>query len=320
MKSDLLKLLKSKDDYVSGEEISQIFNVSRSAIWKHIKALKEAGYVIEGVSKKGYKLISSPDLLSKEEILSELNTKFIGKNIEYFSEVPSTNDTAKSLSSTAQDGTLIITEKQAGGKGRLGRIWSSPSGGIWMSLLLKPTIEPIQANKITQITAAALINCLSDIGINGKIKWPNDIYINGKKAVGILTEMKCDMEVVHYLVVGIGINVNLNAEDFPEDVLKTATSLKIEFDKEFNRTEIITKFLKEFEELYLSFVNDNKLDKVVDICKKNSIILDKDAYLVRGNTKEKVHCIGINDQGELMVRDEKGNVKAVISGEITFRI
>lgn len=316
MNNDLINLLKNNSDYISGEELSQKFNISRAAIWKQIRALKEAGYEIEGVSKKGYKLISCPDLIIEKEISDNLTTSFIGKNIKYYNEVTSTNEVAKTLANESVDGTLIISEKQFGGKGRLGRVWSSPLGGIWTSIIIKPEIEPINANKITQIAAASLIKVLHKYNVNAKIKWPNDIYINNKKFAGILTEMKCDMDRIHYLIVGIGMNINIS--NFPDEISKIATSIKLETNKEYNRSEFLANFLNEFENLYLDFINHNNFKSSLDICKNNSILLDKDAYLITSNNKEKVHCIGINDDGMLIIKDSKGEIKSVISGEITF--
>ena len=318
MKSKLLDLLRNSNDYISGEELSKIFNVSRSAIWKHMKSLKEDGYEIEGISKKGYKLISSPDIIEENTIISNTKTKIIGKNIKYYKQVKSTNETAKLLAESSLDGTLVLSEIQSGGKGRLGRIWASPKGGIWMTLILKPDIDPIYANKITQIAAAALINVFNSYNIETKIKWPNDIYLNGKKLCGILTEMKCDMDRIHYIILGIGINVNLNPSDFNSEIKNKATSLKLEFNKTFNRSLLVANFLTEFEKLYLPFVSENNFKEVVKICKENSIILDKDAFWIRGNEKIKVHCIGLNDDGALIVKDENNKLHDVISGEITF--
>lgn len=318
MKNDLLKLLKDSNDYVSGEQISEKFNVSRSAIWKHIKALKDMGYEIEGVSKKGYKLLSSPDLLIEGEINKNLNTKFIGKNIFHYSNVTSTNETAKKLANDAADGSIIISEEQRIGRGRLGRAWTSPKGGIWFSIILKPKIEPIYGSKITQIVAAALVESLKKIDITAQIKWPNDIYVNGRKLCGILTEMKCDMERINYLIVGIGINANIPIDAYPEEVQKIATSLEIEKKSPIDRSKVLCDFLYEFENFYLQLVENNDFSRVIQICRDNSLILDKDAYLITSAGKEKVRCLGLNDDGELIVCDSRGISRSVVSGEITF--
>ena len=181
MKEKILKLLSESDDYISGEKISQTLGVTRASVWKHIKTLKEDGYEIDGISKKGYKLISTPDIISIFEINKYLKTNFIAKNIKYYKSLQSTNLTAKENASSLNDGSVIISEIQEGGVGRFKRAWTSPAGGIWFSIILKPNIEPYLASKITIICAAALIKTLNSMNINAFIKWPNDIYVNGKK-------------------------------------------------------------------------------------------------------------------------------------------
>ncbi len=321
MNEKLIELLKSSNDYISGEEISKEFGLTRASVWKHIKALKELGYEIEGVSRKGYKLISCPDIIVPSEISSYLNTKFMGREVFYFQEISSTNDYGKTLEGKAKNGALVVSETQVGGKGRLGRVWKSPKGGLWFSLYLTPSIEPMKASKITQVAAAALVKVLyEEFNINAKIKWPNDVYINNKKATGILTEMKCEMERINYLIVGIGINVNIEPCDFHEDVKDTATSIFIEAGKKINRTELLGKFLNTFEELYIDVVDNNNFSNVVNICRTHSLLINKQVYWIVGNNVTPVKCLGINDEGELIVKTEDGNVTNVISGEITTKI
>lgn len=320
MKDKILKFLQKNQNYISGEDISKHLNVSRTAIWKHINNLKNEGYIIEGIPKKGYKLISSPNLIIKDEIINNLITSHIGRNIIHLNESSSTNESAKDLSSSNVDGTLIISNIQTNGKGRLGRVWTSPNGGIWMSLILKPEIEPQDAHKITQIAAAALVITLENLPVNAKIKWPNDLYINGKKVAGILTEMKCDMDRIHHLIVGIGINANINKEDFNVEVKDIATSLSQELNKEINRNLLIADFLNNFEKLYFPFIKENNFKKTIEICKEKSFIISKEAYLLTFNKKERVQVIGIDDEGQLIVKDENGIIKNVLSGEITFHL
>lgn len=317
MNNDLLSVLKKANDYISGEELSRIFNISRAAIWKQIKVLKEKGYVIDGQTNKGYKLISSPDLIDKKELLNSLETKFIGKNIFYLDSVTSTNEYAKEKANNTDNGTIVVSEIQTKGKGRLGRNFISPKGGIWTSVILKPSIDPIEASKLTQVAACALIKSLSKIQIKALIKWPNDIYVNGKKICGILTEMSSDMDRINYLIIGIGININLTSKDFPKELLSTSTSLKIEENRDFNRCEILASFYNEFEKLYIDATENNDYSEVFHVCNKNSLVINKDVYLITFNKKEKVTCLGIDEEGALIVKDSTGNVKKVISGEIT---
>ncbi|ACD53219.1 biotin--acetyl-CoA-carboxylase ligase [Clostridium botulinum] len=322
MENKILNKLKNSTEYISGETLSLELNVSRSAIWKHIKTLKNKGYVIDGISNKGYKLISSPNTLFPSEIDPLLKTKEIAKTIQYYFELPSTNKTAKQLAdnNNANNGTLIIAEKQTLGKGRFDRKWTSPSSGIWMSLILKPNIPPSEASKITQIAAASVYKALLNFGINVSIKWPNDIFINGKKLCGILTEMKCDIDRIHYLVLGIGLNVNLNAEEITDELKDIATSLKLEFNKTFSKSLILSEILNNFEPLYEKFILENNICEVLNICRQNSNLLNQKAKLITYHKEEIVTCIGINDNGELIVKDADGYEKAVTSGEISFRV
>jgi len=319
MEDKILNQLKQAKDYISGESLSTILNVSRAAIWKHIKNLKSKGYIIDGVSNKGYKLISSPDLLNKSELLSILKTSVLGKNIIHFDDIDSTNIKAKELAQkNIENGSIIIAEKQTLGNGRFNRKWVSPSGGLWFSLILRPTIPPTEAPKITQIAAASIYKTLSELNIMSTIKWPNDILLNDKKLCGILAEMKCDMDSVHYLVLGIGMNINIDESDFDENIKSIATSLKIEFNKEFERREILAKFLNHFEILYNKFLNNLDLSETISICRSHSNIFGKQAKLISYNAEEIVTCISLSDAGDLIVKDSLGNEKAVLTGEISF--
>lgn len=319
MEDRILNELKNAEDYISGETLSSSLNVSRAAIWKHIKNLKSKGYLIDGVSNKGYKLISSPDLINKSEVLSLIRTSMIGKNIIYFDDIDSTNIKGKELAQkNIEDGSLIISEKQTLGNGRFNRKWVSPNGGLWFSLVLRPNIPPTEAPKITQIAAASIYKTLNDLNINSTIKWPNDIIINDKKLCGILAEMKCDMDQVHYLILGVGMNVNINEDDFDESIKSTATSLKIQFNKQFNRNKILAEFLNHFEVLYNKFLTTLDLSETISICKANSNVFGKKAKLITYNNEEIVTCVSLSDAGDLIVRDSLGNEKAVLTGEISF--
>ncbi|SFC57105.1 biotin--[acetyl-CoA-carboxylase] ligase [Clostridium uliginosum] len=321
MELKILNKLKNSSGYISGELLSSHLNISRSAIWKHIKSLKDKGYIIEGVSKKGYKLISSPDLLNPVEIIPLLKTTEIGKDIKYFNELTSTNDKAKELGkSDVQSGTLVIAEKQTLGKGRFDRQWISPNGGIWFTLILRPDIPPTEASKITQIAAASIYKALLELDIKVNIKWPNDIFLNGKKICGILTEMKCDMDRIHYLIVGVGINANIESNDIPNELKEIATSLKIELKQNFKRTEILANFLNHFEQLYNKFILNIDISEVISICRANSNIINNKAKLVTYNKEEIVTCVSLTDNGELVVKDADGKEKIITSGEISFRI
>lgn len=319
MKEEILNLLKSNRNYVSGEEISKLIGITRSSVWKYINMLKKDGYIIDGVSNKGYKLISEADLISLNEIKSNLTTNFMGKELHYFKEVASTNSTAKDLAiKDAPNGTLVISEIQTSGKGRLGRVWTSPKGGIWASLILRPDIEPINCPKITLIAAAAEAITLESYNLKPEIKWPNDLLLKNKKFSGILTEMSCDMDRVNYIILGFGINVNLSKEDIPHDLLDKATSLSIECGCNLNRTELLCNYLQNFETLYNEFIFNNSIDKTIDICRKNSMLIGKKIIITSRDTDENVFCIDIAPSGELLVKDSLGKERLIFSGEASL--
>lgn len=319
LKSKILNLLKENHEFISGEKLSDEFNMTRAGIWKHMKALKEDGYIIESVSGKGYKLTSSPDILTYEEIKKDLKTSKIGRNIYYYDSIDSTNKKAMDLALTKKEGTVVVAEEQSQGKGRLGREWISPkSKGIYMSIILKPDIEPMKASKTTLIGAAAVNNALLKIGIKSEIKWPNDILINGKKLCGILTEMSGQLNMVDYLVMGIGINVNLNKNDIPEELKDKATSINIEEGKTINRKSLMANILNELEKLYLDFIDNDDLSNTIDICRKNSAILGKKINVIRGKETRRGLALGISDSGELIV-DFQGIRENIYSGEVSIR-
>ncbi len=321
MKKEILNILKSNDDFISGQILSDQFGITRAAIWKYITQLKKEGYEIESISRKGYRLISSPDLISSEEITPLLETKVFGKNIIHYDSIHSTNSQAKLLCDEGlQEGSVILSEEQTSGRGRLGRNWSSPKGSsISMSIVLKPEINPVHVSKVTQISAAALSLAFEDMDVQCNIKWPNDIIINNKKVCGILTEMSSELNKINYVVMGIGINVNIDEAAFPDDIKDIATSLKIEYGKHFSRKQIIASFLKHFEKLYFEFINTGSAEISFEICRKRSLLLGKDIYVIRGSERTPAKAVSIDENGELLVQYADGILSNLISGEVSVR-
>lgn len=312
MKNRVLEMLQSAEGYISGEEISRRLGISRNAVWKHINKLRSEGYGIESVTNRGYRLKSLPDLISAEKIQDGLNTEFIGRKIVCMEETDSTNNTAKA-SSDMPDGTLFISEIQTGGKGRLGRAWSSPKGiGIWMSLLLKPEILPQDVAQITLIVGMA---AAKSVGCGAKIKWPNDVVIGTKKLCGILTEMSAEIERVNYIVAGIGINVN--TESFDGKLGEKATSLYIETGKKYERCGIIRAFLEEFEVLYKKFLTGG-IAALTEDYRQLCVTIGREVSVIYPNRTINGKAVGINDEGELIVETENGII-AVSSGEVSVR-
>ncbi|RMD03032.1 biotin--[acetyl-CoA-carboxylase] ligase [Clostridium autoethanogenum] len=319
---EVLYLLKeNRNDFVSGQLISEKLGVSRTAIWKYIKTLKEEGYTIDSSSKKGYKLISSPDILTSEEIKCYLNTKYIGKKIIHYESIGSTNTTAKKLAEQEEEnGTIIIAEEQTAGRGRIGRTWSSPKyKSIYFSIILRPNVNPMEVPKITQIIAAAIIEGLKELKIEAKVKWPNDIVIDGKKVCGILTEMSGELNKVNYVIPGIGINVNLNKEDFQEDILNKATSLKIETGSTMDRKVILGTILNKFEPLYEEFVQKGTIESSIEVCKNNSAAIGKNIRIIQNKSERQAKAVDLAEDGRLIVQYENGSFEKLISGEISIR-
>ncbi len=311
-------ILSNGEDFVSGEELSRQLGISRTAIWKHINTLRDEGYDIESVNRKGYRLKSSTkDLLNPQNIYHSLETDFIGKKIIHFDSIDSTNDYLKKIGNETQEGTVIISEEQTKGKGRLGRSWQSkPSEGIWMSILLKPKIAPYKAPFITLIAGAAIVKALNNLNVPAKIKWPNDIIINNKKLSGVLTELSAEIERINYVVVGIGMNVK--TKSFDDEINDKATSLHNE-NYMLYRVDIVTQILKEIENLYDKYINNNSKQEVLQICRKYSAVINKDIYLIQNDEKELVRCIDINDDGNLIVINSNDEIKEIFSGEVSIR-
>ncbi|MCM0650949.1 biotin--[acetyl-CoA-carboxylase] ligase [Clostridium swellfunianum] len=322
MKQEILKLLKENTTgFISGQDISDKLGVSRTAIWKYINQIKEDGYEIESVSKKGYKIISSPDLLTYEEIEPYLNTTFIGRNILHFDSIDSTNSRAKQMSDSIEaDGTVLIGEEQTNGRGRLGRSWVSPKyKGVWMSVFLRPDLNPMEAVKLTQIAAAAVVEAAKELKITTLVKWPNDIVVNHKKICGILTEMSAELTRINYVVVGIGINVNIDELDFPEDIKEIATSLKVETKCSVNRQELVGRILNNFERLYLKFIEENDIKISLDICRANSALIGNDIIVIKKEENVTARALDIDEEGRLLVQYKDGRQEFIISGEVSIR-
>ena len=320
MKSKTLKILKENSkNFISGEKISNEIGITRAGVWKHIEALRQEDYEIETVKGKGYRLVRSPDILSYEEIEPYLNTEFIGRNIIHFHSIDSTNKEAKSLASSLEEGSVLISEEQTRGRGRLGREWISPKGkGIWMSIVLKPELEPERLSRITLIGAASIFKALENIGIVSEIKWPNDILISKKKIAGILTEMSGELNMIHHLVMGIGINVNLDIDDIPEGLRHKASSLKIEENREINRQKLTGNILNEFEKYYIEFKKYGSIDSVIEILKSNSALIGKEVRIISGKKERIGLARDINYKGELLVEFEEG-IESIDSGEVSIR-
>ena len=319
MKSEILEALRETDGYVSGQDLCNKFGVSRTAVWKAIKQLKEAGYEIEAVPNKGYHIVSAPDLMNKVELESIRNTTWAGQEIYYYDVTDSTNIRAKELAEEGHpSGTLVVADRQESGRGRRGRSWDSPSGtGIFMTLLLKPEMNPNHASMLTLVAAMAVARAISKCAdTEALIKWPNDIVIGGKKICGILTEMSAQFDFINHIVIGIGINVH--NEHFPEEIAETAGSILLQTGKRIRRAELIEQILEQFEHYYAIFMETEDLSGLVK--EYNSILVNMNKSVRVLDPKEPFEgkAMGITKKGELIV-DTWESRKMVSSGEVSVR-
>lgn len=320
MKEEILRLLRGADGYISGQELCNRFGVSRTAVWKAINQLKEAGYEIEAQQNKGYRLMAAPDLMTEAEIKSLLHTDWVAKEVLYFETIDSTNTKAQELAEKGYpSGTLVVADKQESGKGRRGRSWVSPSGtGIFMTLMIKPDINPNNASMLTLVAALAVAKAITSVtGEEAMIKWPNDIVVNGKKVCGILTEMNAQFDYINHIVVGIGINVH--NESFPEEISQMASSLMIEAGgKRFHRAQIIAETMSYFEQYYDTFLKTQDLSALVREYDKLLVNRNKSVRVLDPKEPFDGKAMGITPKGELIV-DTWESRKLVSSGEVSVR-
>ena len=315
----LSRFLNANNEPISGQQLADEFGISRTAIWKHLQTLQDEGYTFETIKKKGYLLTTTPDRVDPARITSYLETARLGHTIRYFEEITSTQTFAHELvRNGAKDGTVVVAESQSAGKGRMARPWESTKGkGIWMTIIIRPNVLPHQAPQFTLIAAVAVVNAIKSLhkSINPEIKWPNDILIDGKKCTGILTEMIAEMDGVQALLIGIGINVNQQKEDFPEELQNIATSLSIEANEKLNRAKLIAttlKYLEKYIDLYLQV----GFEPIKTLWEEFSGTIGK---RIKATTLREVvegMAIGITSDGVLEVKVDDGEIKRIYSADI----
>ena len=320
MNTDVLRMLKDTESYLSGQEICERLKVSRTAVWKVIKQLEAEGYEIEAVRNRGYRLKMAGDILTRAELESSVDTVWAGKNILYFDETDSTNTEAKQAAEKgAPHGTLAVADYQTMGKGRRGRSWTSPHGvGVWMSIVLRPELHPSCASMLTLVAALAVADGIEKVcGLNPVIKWPNDLVINGKKVCGILTEMSTELECINYVVTGIGINANL--EEFPEELRGVATSLLMESGTRVKRSLLIGAVMEAFERYYAIFMEHENMEGLLETYNLRLANRDNQVRVLLPGGEYTGTALGIDKTGELLVRTEDGSIRRVLSGEVSVR-
>ncbi len=305
--------------YVSGEEIGRRLGSSRAAVWKQVQALRRRGYGIEGARGAGYRLLGRPDRIEEADLLSRLPPDSMWKSFHLFPVTDSTNLRAALLAeSGAPHGTVLCADSQTGGRGRLGRTWESPPGlNLYVSLLVRPGIDPREAPRLTLVAAVALAEAVEEAaGIPAALKWPNDLYLGGKKAAGILAEMSADPDRVRHVVVGIGVNVNAGSEDFPAYLRARATSLKRETARDHLRVDLLARILLRFEEAYGSFLS-NGLEGLLPRWNRRCLLSGRRVRLRHGERESRGTAIRVDAEGALLFRPEgESRAHRIHSGEI----
>ena len=315
----ILRLFGKEGDFLSGEAISRELNVSRTAIWKQISALRQAGYVIEAVPSRGYRLLSVPDLVTAGGIEVHLNSSVIGRRLVCLDSTVSTNvDAFKLAEDGAEEGTVVLAESQSSGKGRIGRRWESPAGvNLYCSVVLRPGIMPYEAPQLTFLSAVAVARAIeAATGLQPQIKWPNDILIQGRKVAGLLNEMSAETDGINFVILGIGVNLNMSADQFPSDLRHPATSLLLESGRSVGRCRFAALLLNELDRLYLAFCASGfgpvrqEWQQRCNAHGRRLAVSDSGRELVSGM------FAGIDGDGALLVERSDGVVERILCGDV----
>src|SRR5487761_1992466 len=317
----ILSALRASPDGVSGAQLAEQLGISRAAIWARIEELRRLGYDIEASPHVGYRLVSSPDALHADDLIARLGkTRVIGRDIQVFEETTSTNDVMEKLARDGvKEGVVVFAESQTKGRGRLGRKWLSPERkGLWFSVLLRPELRPQEATQLTVASATALRRAIAaETGLSPEIKWPNDILIGDKKVAGILTELSAEVDRVKHIILGIGVDVNLDAGELPPELRKTATSLKLETGGMVSRAELAVAILQALDEDYAR-IGAGRFAAVADEWEAHCATIGKNVTVLIGDRKICGRAEALDDDGALLVRTEHGHLERIIGGDVTL--
>jgi len=318
----ILKLLReTSGDYLSGNSVADHLAISRSTVWKYVVALRKRGYEIEAHPHLGYRLISSPDLLYPEEVRYGLQTSIMGRWILCYQRVRSTNALALQIAQQgASEGTLVVAEEQTAGRGRLGRLWYSPPGvGLWASLILRPHMPPSRVFHLAICGALAVAETVyQTTHLPVRVKWPNDVLVRGKKLSGVLTETQADLDSVHFVILGVGINVNHRSQDFPEDLRSKATSIRLELGRSISRLGLLRDLLLKFEEMYGLF-QEQGLVPFLDRWRQLSWILGRRVMVHIGERIFSGQAVDIEETGALVLEETSGKRRRLLAGDVSFQ-
>jgi len=322
MDEEILQLLREHPSaFLSGEEISRRLKVTRTAVWKRVKRLRTLGYEIEASTRSGYRLIRSPDLLTPSEVKPLLTTKWMGKMIHYYHSIDSTNSKAYQLAlEGAEEGEVVIAESQVKGRGRLGRHWFSPSFlNLYLSVILRPQIPPHQASLVTLMAAVATANAIQRYsGLLPLIKWPNDILLRGRKVAGLLNEIHSEMDRIHFVILGIGVNLNMDGKMFSEEIRSVATSLKREMGQTISRKAFLQSLLEELERWYAIFLKEGGAT-VLEAWRDRAKIEGKRVKVTSfGETLSGV-AVDVDSDGALILETKDGKQKRIVAGDVEYK-
>jgi BirA family biotin operon repressor/biotin-[acetyl-CoA-carboxylase] ligase len=317
----LSALREAGEGGVCGADLSEQLGISRAAIWARIEELRKLGYDIQASPHEGYSLKAAPDLLHADDLLSRLaGVQVIGRDIRVFQETTSTNDVIEKLAhDCVKEGVVVFAECQTKGRGRLGRDWLSPKGkGLWFSVLLRPNIPPQAATQITIASATALARAIrTHTALNCEIKWPNDILVRGKKVCGILTEMSAELDRINHVVLGVGVDVNLDPADFPLDLRPMASSLKIQSGRHLRRAELATDILRELDADYLRLTH-GKFPEISDEWEQHCNTIGQEIQIVLGERVLRGRAESLDSDGALLLRTTHGHLERIIGGDVTL--
>ena len=317
----ILSALRENADGVSGAQLAEQLGISRAAVWARIDELRKLDYDIEAGPHFGYRLVSSPDALHADDLIARLGkTRVIGRDIQVFEQTTSTNDVIEKLARDGvKEGAVVFAESQTKGRGRLGRKWISPAHkGLWFSILLRPQLRPQEATQLTVASATALRRAIqNETGLSPEIKWPNDILIGGKKVAGILTELSAEVDRVKHIILGIGVDVNLSAAEFPPELRKLATSLRIESGRMISRAGLAVAILRELDRDYLR-VCTGGFSALADEWEAHCRTIGREVMIQIGERRIRGRAESLDDEGALLVRTEHGHLERIIGGDVTL--
>jgi len=317
----ILSTLRGSPTGVSGGELARQLGITRAAVWAHIESLRSVGYDIEAGPHLGYRLLSVPDVLHADDMYSRLGkTNVIGREIQVFEETTSTNDVIARLArGGVKEGIVVFAEAQSNGRGRLGRQWISPARkGLWFSVLLRPNITPQAATQLTVASAVSLARAITvQTGIRPDIKWPNDILIRGKKVAGILTEMNAELDHVREVILGIGLDVNLEANEFPADLRKIATSIRIESGQLVDRAGLAVAILRELDRDY-EHIKRGEFDIVAEQWQEYCTTIGAQVSIRVGDRVIRGRAEALDADGALLLRGQHGHLERIIGGDVTM--